>query len=162
MISLIVAMTKDRVIGLNGSIPWYIPSDLRNFKEVTMGTTLIMGNTTYKSLNRINGLPHRRNIVITKTPNKYKHLEFDNLFFVDSVDNALKLAKSFKKDIFVIGGESIYQQFITYVEFLYLSIVKSDCGGDTYFPDIDWSNWQTIINEDKGEYIYKVMHKIKT
>ena len=107
MISIIAAMTGNRVIGCKGKIPWHLPADLLNFKELTSDNTVIMGSLTYESLPE-KGLLNRFNIVLTSNPSKYSDRVHDNLIFVSSIDQSLEVAKSANREIFIIGGGHVY------------------------------------------------------
>ena len=158
MISIICAMTANRVIGNNGKLPWHLPSDLQNFKELTTGNTVIMGSATYESLPK-KGLPNRFNIVLTSNPAKYSDRIHENLVFVSSIDESLKVAKAANREIFIIGGGKIYEQFFELADYAYLSLVKGCCEGDAFFPDVDWYDWSKIKDSDRGDYIYRVMKR---
>ena len=158
MISIIAAMTANRVIGNKGKLPWHIPGDLGNFKSLTTGNVVIMGSTTYESLPS-KGLPNRLNIVLTSNPAKYLDRVHDNLFFMPNIEKSLELAKFPNKEIFIIGGGKVYEQFFPLADRAYLSLVKGCCEGDAFFPDVDWYDWLKVKDEDKGEYLYRVMQR---
>lgn len=149
-ISLIVAMSENRVIGKDNKLPWHIPEDLRRFKSVTSGHPVIMGRKTYDSIGR--PLPGRLNIVITRD-HTYRN---DAVSVVYSLDDAIKLAsQSDEQEIFIIGGGQIFEQAITLAHKLYLTVVHTEIEGDTYFPD--FSVFSKKVFEQKGntdEYSY--------
>jgi dihydrofolate reductase len=132
--SLIVAMTRDRVIGLNGKIPWHISKDLKLFKKLTLGNTVIMGRRTFESLGK--PLPKRNNIVISRVMEKG-----DGFEVFPSLDIGIKSAEQLGREIFFIGGGELYRQVLGLCDRMYISWVKGQFQGDTYFPEIDFSNW---------------------
>ncbi|MGE4318021.1 MAG: dihydrofolate reductase [Deferribacterales bacterium] len=134
-LSLIVAMTKNGVIGKDNKIPWHIPQDLKLFKELTTGNVVIMGRKTYESIGR--PLPNRENIVIS---NSVKEIEGCLVF--DSVLKAVRHAQTLDKGIFFIGGSELYRLVLDIVTHLYISWVKADYCGDTYFPEVCFSEWK--------------------
>lgn len=133
-ISVVVAISKNtRAIGNNNKLLWHIPEDLKRFKEITMGHPIIMGRKTFESILNILGkpLPGRRNIVITRQ-NDYDARGAD---VVSSLEEGLRLAKTLdNKEIFIGGGQQIYEQTLPVIERLYLTLVDSDKQGDTFFP----------------------------
>lgn len=154
MISIIVAASENMVIGKKGGLPWYIPEDLKRFKNITIGHPIIMGRKTHQSIGR--SLPNRTNIIITRDE-KYKAR---GCIIVNSVDQALQQAqgKPGAQEIFIIGGGEIYQQVMNKVERIYLTLIKGDLDGDVYFPD--YSGFNKVIEEEdhqSGDYSYKYM-----
>lgn len=145
MMYLIAAMTKEGVIGKGNQLPWNIPEELKNFRKLTQDTTVIMGRRTYDSIGR--PLPNRHNIVLS-----LPDLVVAGLEVVQSIDQALEVAKSFGKDIFVIGGAQIYAQFLPLVDVLYISYIKENYEGDVYFPQLDWSEWKAVERVDYSEF----------
>lgn len=135
MLSIIVAMSQNRVIGRKNIIPWHLPDDLRNFKKITMGSPIIMGRKTFESLSK--ALPGRQNIVITHQSDLF----YPNCQLAHSVKEALSLA-SRAKEIFIIGGGSIYQETIQLTEKIYLTAVDANVEGDTFFPEINSPDWE--------------------
>ena len=155
MISIIVAVAKNGVIGKGGETPWYLPADLAHFKQKTMGHSVVMGRKTHESIGR--ALPGRYNIVITRNLN-YKAAE--SCIVADSLENAIKIAKAKDKDeIFVIGGESIYRQALPLADRIYLTRVKAKIHGDKFFK-YDPSKWKEVSGEphkadDKNRYDFE-------
>lgn len=142
MISIIVAVAgKNRVIGKKGGMPWYIPEELKRFKEITMGHPIIMGRKTHESIGR--ALPGRVNIVITREPNYLA----EGCIVVNSLDEAIKTAQSRERsdEIFIIGGGQIYQESIGLADKLYLTYVDKEIEGDVFFPD--YSEFKKVISE---------------
>ncbi|WIF94904.1 dihydrofolate reductase [Caminicella sporogenes] len=137
-ISIIAAMDKNGLIGKNGVLPWHLPKDLEYFKKVTTGHIVIMGRKTYESLGK--PLQKRRNIVLTNN----KSFKADGVEIVYSVEEAL--SKIYKKDeeVFIIGGKKIYEQFISVSNKLYITKIEYEFKGDTYFPYIDYNDWELV------------------
>ncbi len=145
MISIIVAMDRNHVIGLNNDLPWYLPADLRYFKEKTTGNTIIMGRKTFESIGR--PLPNRRNVVITRS----------DLDFPDGVEviHDLETIKEWNerhpdKNFFIIGGGNIYRQAISFADRLYITWIDEEFTGDTYFPDFSLHEW-ALTKKSKGK-----------
>lgn len=152
LISIICALTDDRVIGYQNRIPWHIKDDLIRFKEKTIGHTVIMGRTTFESVAAYykksgNPIPDRKHVIVSRDPAYVVHE--NNCYVVKSIDEALEKAKSIEAtEIFISGGASIFEQTIGKADRLYLTVVHKKFEGDTYFPD--YSAFTTIINkEDK-------------
>jgi|AntRauTorckE6833_2_1112554.scaffolds.fasta_scaffold00959_8 dihydrofolate reductase len=139
-ISLIAAMDSKGLIGSNNDIPWHIPHDLKRFKRITSGHTVIMGRKTFESLP--GPLPKRRNIVITSVRDYNK----PGIEVVYSIEDALKIADK-KDENFVVGGAAIYEQFLPFADKLYLTFIKAVFEGDTYFPRVDFKNWKLVEEE---------------
>lgn len=138
---LIAAKSLNGVIGRNNSIPWHIKEDLMRFQTLTTGASIIMGSNTLLSIGR--PLPKRLNIVLTTRPNRGYSEEIK---IASNIDEALDIAlktKTNKDEIYIIGGEQIYKQTINspIVDSLYITEVKEEHEGDTFFPEIDESIW---------------------
>lgn len=165
-------MTSDRVIGKNGNLPWRIPEDLKNFKQITLHHPVIMGRTTFESLNMPNGLPKRDNIVITRNPDLLtgnativaNHGVKESVVtvghypkYVGSLTEAIDIAKDIDNEVFIIGGASIYKQAIeaNIVDCMYISYVKDSYEGDAYFPEFDLSRWkeETVVVFDEFVFL---------
>ena len=151
-ICLIAAVANDNVIGCNGEIPWYIPDDLIYFKKVTLDKCCIMGKTT--ALNISHPLDSRINIVVTKNPMSIP----SGFLTANDINDALRIAREYdvnnNSDIFVIGGQSIYEQFLPMADMLYITEIYQDFNGDTFFPDMDAAEWKCIKYDN-------VAHNIK-
>jgi len=143
MISIIVAVADNNAIGANNSLLWHISEDLRYFKRITAGHTVVMGRNTWDSIGR--PLPGRRNIVIS---NSLSHL--DGAEVCPTLDAALEAAEALspEKEIFIIGGGQIYEQCLSIADKLYLTIVHAQYSEATiFFPEIDNSQWHEIFRE---------------
>lgn len=141
-ISMMVAKGENNVIGKDNKLIWNIPNDLEYFKQVTTGNTIVMGRKTYESIGR--PLPDRTNVVLTTN----KDFQDDRVTIVHSVDEVLHMETD--GDIIIIGGDSIYKQFIDHADTLFVTEIKEYFDGDTYFPEVDKDLWK-IINSIKGE-----------
>lgn len=142
MINIIVAMSKNRVIGNNNTLIWHLPEDLKRFKALTTGNTIVMGRKTYESIGR--PLPNRRSIIITRDTN-YK---VDGCEVVNSLEEALELSNN---NCFIIGGGEIYRQALDKADRIYLTRINKDFEGDTTFPEIrEWyeSDCQEFKNNE--------------
>ena len=138
-LSIIVAIGKKHEIGRNNELLAHLPNDMKRFKELTSNTTVLMGENTFHSL-QVKPLPKRRNIVLTF--DKSLHLEGCELAY--SIEEALDLVKN-DEHVFVMGGASIYKQFLPLVSKLYLTKINTDfVGADAFFPEIDYSQWELI------------------
>jgi dihydrofolate reductase len=126
----IVAMTRKRVIGKDNKIPWRLQGEQKWFKEATMGHPILMGRKTFESIGR--PLPGRRNLVVTRTGN---FAGVDLIRDLNAFDPALY--ESDGKDIFVIGGAEIYRALLSRCNTIYATVVKKECGGDTFFPEFE-------------------------
>lgn len=140
-LSIIVAMANHHAIGLNNQMLCHLPDDLKRFKRITMGHTVIMGRKTWESLPK-KPLPGRNNIVMSRSP-----LNLTGATVVSSVEQALDLCPN-GDESFVIGGATVYSLFLSYVDKLYITRIYHDFEADTFFPDFDESQWQLIGRED--------------
>lgn len=142
MISAIVAVAKNGVIGKAGSLPWYIPADLARFKEITMGHPIIMGRKTFESIGR--ALPGRYNIVITHD----EGYRAEGCRVVGSLKEAVEKAKKSEgsEEIFIIGGEQIYKEAMPLLDRIYLTKVEATVDGDKFFK-FDPSEWKQVSTE---------------
>jgi dihydrofolate reductase len=168
IISAIVAVDKNRIIGRNNHIPWHLPADSAYFKRVTLNHHIIMGRSSFQSIGK--PLPKRTNIVISRDP-----------FFIAtgcvrafSIPEALKIAESNgETEAFIIGGGEIYKQSVPFWTRLYLTEIDLDAAqkdgnteGDVFFPEVDFSEW-TLVSEEKHlkdeknayDYTYKVFER---
>lgn len=150
-ISIIVAMSEDRVIGVKNELPWYIPENLKNFKKLTTGHAIIMGRKTYESIGH--ALPNRTNIVISRTiaeaPVIKSMLKAEDIHVVKDVLDAITKAKSLNNlnEIFCIGGGQVYEQCLPladkcYITKIYYKIIAKDEA--VYFPEMSKNEWQAI------------------
>ena len=156
-ISLIVAVSRNGVIGVDNALPWYLPEDLKHFKSITMAKPIIMGRKTFDSIGR--PLPGRTNIVLSR--NAEWNSEYVEV--ATTLEQALCIARhacseSNVEEIMIIGGEQIYQMTIQVADRLYLTEVDVDIKGDAFFPKIDYSLWREENVEypkEKAQHSYK-------
>lgn len=141
-------MTEERVIGKDNKLPWYLPEDLANFKRLTDGNTVVMGRKTYESIpKRFRPLSNRNNVVISKT----LPLE-TGIDICPSLEEALTIAQSYGKEIFIAGGASIYQQVLLIADRMYISQIKKNYLGDSYFPEFEQPRWKVTAEQDFTEF----------
>ncbi len=136
-LSLIVAMTPERVIGRDNGLPWHLSADLKHFKATTMGKPVVMGRKTFESIGR--ALPGRHNIVITSNPDFLA----EGITSVPSLDAATQAAGDVA-EIMIIGGAQLYAAALPMADRLYLTCVQANIDGDTFFPEVDWSHWRQV------------------
>ena len=141
-ISIIVAVAQNFAIGKNNDLLFHLPDDLNLFKRITIGKALIMGKRTFFSLPKA-PLPNRRNIVITDVEGEI----FDGCESVNSIYEAIELVKN-EQEAFIIGGGMIYRQFYPLAGKLYLTLVHKDLDADTFFPTINFEEWQETARKD--------------
>ena len=161
-LSIIVAMAKNRVIGINNQLPWRLTEDLKYFKAVTMNKPIVMGRKTFESIGR--PLPGRLNIVITRNTNWC----FNEVKVASSLDQAKDLAistRGFKTEIMIIGGSEIYNSTIEYADRLYITRIEDSFEGDTFFPMFDEKNWKEVGRKNSQEktdipYFFQVLERI--
>jgi len=142
MISIIVAVSEDLGIGNNNELLWHIPEDMKRFRKLTYGKTVIMGKKTWESLPK-RPLPGRKNIVLTDIPEEC----IDCSVTAYSIDDALSKCEK-GEEIFVIGGGSIYRQFMDIADRLYITLVHKKAPADVYFPEIERKTWKVIEKEE--------------
>lgn len=140
-----VAVAQNYVIGNNNALPWHFPEDLARFKKLTLNNTVLMGRKTYESIINQLGkpLPNRKNVIITRQTN-YQAAS-DSLIFNDVF---LALRALSNEDIYIIGGEQIFQQILPFCQLAYITHIHDNYEGDAFFPKINWHDWQ-IITEEK-------------
>ncbi|WP_305909803.1 type 3 dihydrofolate reductase [Methylomarinum sp. Ch1-1] len=140
-ISLIVAMASNRVIGVDNRMPWHLSADLKKFKQLTMGSPILMGRKTFESIGR--PLPGRRNIIISRNPS-YQQPGCD---VFNDLQAALDSCRN-NDEIFIIGGAKLYKTMLPRADFLYLTEIQQDFAGDTRFPEFDRQQWQEVERQD--------------
>ena len=146
--ALIVAMAQNRVIGRNNALPWYLPGDLRYFKQATMGKPILMGRKTFESIGR--PLPGRLNVVITRDA------EWEaptGVVAEQSLEAAYRRAEAQAEleggdEIMIIGGGQIYADALADIDRMYVTQVHADVDGDAWFPEVDWDQWEELGRED--------------
>jgi dihydrofolate reductase len=141
-ISLIAALTKNRVIGKNNDLPWHLPDDMKYFMQTTKAHHVIMGRKNYDSIpDKFRPLPNRVNIVVTRN----KDFKAPQCVVVHSLEEGLDIArKAGEQETFVIGGADMYTLSMPLANRLYLTEIQAELPGDTYFPEMDRSQWKEI------------------
>ena len=158
-ISIIAAMANNRVIGKDNKMPWHLPEDLKHFKSITMNKPILMGRKTYESIGR--ALPGRLNIILTRDDT----FTADGCVVVSSIEEAFHIVNIHDADeLFIIGGENIYSQFMHIADNLYLTLIDLDVEGDTFFPPYMYLPLKEVQREkhDNDTYSYEFVHYEKT
>ena len=153
MISLIVAMAKNRVIGCDNKIPWHLPNELQLFKKLTMGHHIVMGRKTFESIGRL--LPGRTSIIVTRQ----RDYAIEGARVVHSIDEAMDIARG-DDEIFVIGGAELFRDTLPRADRLYLTTVDAKPAGDVFMPDLDLREWretssETFAADEKHAHSYR-------
>lgn len=157
IISLIVAVAENNVIGIDGKLPWRLPIDMKHFVKTTKGRHIIMGRKTYEALGK--ALKERTNIVITRN----KSFKAPDAIVVSSLEDAVKIARDNKEgEAIVIGGAEIYKLALPLTHRMYLTLVHENFEGDTKFPEFDMSEWMQIKGEvystdDDHDYEFSIL-----
>lgn len=143
MLSLIVAVSRNNVIGKDNGLIWHLPDDLKHFKELTTGKTIIMGRKTFDSLGRV--LPNRKHVVITRSG---IDVDDENVEVVQDVSDIQKYIDDDNEN-FLIGGATMYALLINKVSKMYITRINQDFVGDAYFPKFNEDDWE-IVEKRKG------------
>ncbi|QDS32882.1 dihydrofolate reductase [Brevibacillus brevis] len=146
MISLIVAYARNQVIGKDGDMPWHLPADLKNVKELTTGKTIVMGRKTFESIGK--PLPNRRNVVLTRSQDFHP----EGVDVVHTKEEVLAIG-----DVIIFGGSEIYRQFLDVVDRLYITEIDLETEGDTFFPAWDRDAY-TLVDKREGIVDEKNVH----
>lgn len=162
ILSAIVAISNNNVIGKDNELPWYLPADLKYFKKKTINHPVIMGRKSYEAIGQ--PLPKRTNIVLTRDP----YFIASNILVAHSVEEALALAYDIDTDeVFVIGGAMIYEHCLPVLDRLYITEVHADFDGDTFFPEWNREEWNLIWEEhhssdkkNEFDYSFKIYERI--
>lgn len=157
MISLIVAIANNNLIGNGNELPWYYPEDLQYFKKTTLNKTVLMGKKTFLSIvNRLNKpLPKRHNVVATFD----KTFTYPNVEVVNNLDEYLKEKSNTEEEVFVIGGSQIYQAALSYATKLYITHIDKDYSGDVYFPNINYDEYNKICETVNGDLRFAIYER---
>jgi dihydrofolate reductase len=150
MINLIVAISRNRVIGKENKLPWHLPEDLKRFRLITNNNVVVMGRKTHLSIGKV--LPNRLNVILSRDTKWYNPLG-DNCVVCYSVEEVIEKFKY--RDLFIIGGSEIYNQFLPYTDKIYLTLIDKDFEGDAYFPSLD-DSWKEVEREtlEKEDFKY--------
>ena len=162
LISAIVAIARNNVIGKDNQIPWYLPADLSYFKRTTLGHYVLMGRNCFRSIGR--PLPKRTNIVITRNP----FFTADGILVAHSIDEALGMAlEGGEEEVFILGGGEIYRQSVDLWDKVYLTEIDIRPEGDVFFPELDPSEWRETWREahapdakNEFAYTFRVLERV--
>ena len=151
-VSLIVAMARNRVIGINNTLPWHLPADLKHFKALTMGHHIVMGRKTYESIGK--PLPGRTSVVVTRNAD----YSVPSVVAVNSLEAAIAACGN-DEEIFVIGGAELYSQVINLADRIYLTEIDANISGDAHFAEFDRMAWHETARtshmaDEKNGYPY--------
>lgn len=152
---IVAAVGRNGVIGAKGGLPWHIPEDMARFKTLTMGSTLVMGRATYESIGR--PLPGRSTIVLTRDPD----WAADGVLTADSLDSALVLARGLGKDVTVAGGAEVYRSALGSADRMELTEVDAEPDGDTWFPEVDWSQWHEVARDPHPGFAFVTYDRVR-
>jgi len=152
ILSIIVALAENNVVGINNKLPWYLPADLKRLKLITMGHHLVMGRRTYESLGR--PLPGRTSVIITHN----KDYKAEGSIVVSSIKEALEVVKN-DSEPFIFGGGEIFREALPMVKRIYMTKIHHDFNGDTFFSELNEKEWKEVSREDyqpdeKNKYSY--------
>lgn len=158
MLSIIVAVAENNVIGKDNGLIWHLPEDLKRFKQLTTGHTIIMGRKTFESLGRV--LPNRKHIVLCKS--NILEIQDENVEVISDIKLLDKYIQS-EEESFVIGGASIYRLLMPYVNKMYITKIHQDFEGDVYFPEVNEVEWKITLREngvkdEKNPYDYEYIN----
>jgi len=143
-LSIIVAMAKNRTIGVNNTLPWRCSEDLKHFKTLTMGHHMIMGRKTFDSIGK--ALPGRTTVVVTRD----KNLKIEGCLIAHSLPEAIKLCTG-DEETFIVGGADIYTQSLQLADTLYITEIQQDVEGDAHFPAFDRNAWRETAREIRSQ-----------
>ena len=162
MLSIIVAKAKNNVIGKDNQLIWHLPDDLKRFKKLTTGHTIIMGRKTFESLGRV--LPERKHVILSR--NKEFKIDDENVEVINDISEVKQYIDS-KEECFVIGGAMIYQLLMPVCDIMYITEIDKEFDGDAFFPEIDMNEWKVtnreFIPKENGndfEYSYVTYERV--
>lgn len=138
MLTIIAAAAENNALGKDNDLLWHLPIDFKRFKKLTSGHCIIMGRKTFESLPGI--LPKRKHVIISRNPN----FKVDNCIVVNSLEEAIEMAKKEDENPFIIGGGEIYKQSLQYADCIELTKVHAPFDADTFFPEIDHKQWKLV------------------
>ncbi|MFW5913911.1 MAG: dihydrofolate reductase [Bacillota bacterium] len=156
-LSIMVAMDRNRVIGKDNALPWHFSEDLRYFKKMTSGHTVLMGRKTFESIKQSLGgpLPGRKNVVLSRTVDSLEGAEV-----IHDASSYFKTAASKEEEIFVIGGAQVFNAALPYTDRLYITYIDGEYEGDTYFPEVDLAAYEKVKEKSKGPLTFTVYERI--
>ncbi|MFI3180074.1 MAG: dihydrofolate reductase [Methylococcales bacterium] len=155
-ISLIVAMSANRVIGQDNKMPWHLSADLKRFRAITMDAPILMGRKTFESIGK--PLDGRTNLILSKNEN----YQPEGCFVFDSLEMALSAAENMGEELFIIGGATLYEMSLPFAKRLYLTDIQAKFDGDTFFPEFNFDDWNEITceqinNDEKVDFSYRFL-----
>ncbi len=153
-ISLISAMSENRVIGINNAMPWHIPEELQHFKQLTMGKPMIMGRKTFDAIGR-RLLPGRKTIVLSRD----KDLAVAGVTIAHSVTEALQAAGD-APEVMIVGGSGVYKEFLPLAHSIYLSVIPEHYTGDAFFPELDLAKWHLTSQQEYEKFYVQHFERI--
>lgn len=145
MIAFLWAEDQKGLIGKNGTLPWYLPNDLKYFKLATIGQAVVMGRKTFEGMGK-KPLPNRINIILTTD----KDYHAEGVEVMHSREEVLKFAEGYEKDTMIIGGSGVFQHFLDDVDMLHRTVIEQEFEGDTYMVPMNWDEW-TLVRSEAGE-----------
>lgn len=158
LVSLIAAYSKDslnrKVIGKDNRLPWHCPSDLRRFREYTTNNAVIMGRKTFESIGRV--LPKRDNIVLSRNT----ELSIPGVYVFQNLEAALQFAGTRNHEVFIIGGQEIYELALPHVDRLYLTEISGSYEGDAFLPSIDFSSFKSMYAENAEGERFQIYQRV--
>ena len=143
-LSIIVAMARNRTIGVNNTLPWRCPEDLKHFKALTMGHHMIMGRKTFDSIGK--PLPGRTTVVVTRNTD----LQIDGCVVVHSLQEAIAACAG-DAEVFIVGGAELYRQALPLVDTMYITEIQQDVAGDAHFPVFDMADWEETSRDARSQ-----------
>jgi dihydrofolate reductase len=150
-LSIIVAMAQNRTIGVNNTLPWRCPEDLKHFKALTMGHHMIMGRKTFDSIGK--PLPGRTTVIVTRDRN----LQIEGCLIAHSLQDAIKLCAG-DEEAFIVGGADIYSQSLQLADTLYITEIQQEVVGDAHFPQFDKNAWQETARDVRTQETPQPLH----
>jgi dihydrofolate reductase len=159
-VTLVAAVARNGVIGSGDSIPWQLPGEQRQFKELTWGHVLVMGRRTYDSIGR--PLPGRTTVVVTRQPEWSPPGGLpEGLLLAGSVPEALRVARSVDDEVYVVGGGQVYAEALSLADTMVISWVELEPEGDAHFPEVDWAQWREASREQCDGWVRTTYHRVQ-
>ena len=156
MLSIIAGYDQNRGLGYEGKLPWHAPMDLKNFKKITLNSSVVMGRKTFESIGK--PLVHRNNYILSRNLNL--NLKHEDVIILNSPQ--LVFQKAFRENVFIIGGQALFELFIAHAKHLYLSEFKQSYPADCWFPKFDQSAFrvlETIEFEEDPQFVFKHLER---
>lgn len=155
MLAALWAEDLTGLIGKNHTLPWHLPNDLQYFKKMTVGKTIVMGRTTFEGMGS-RALPNRQTIVLTRN----EEYQAEGVIIMHSIQEVLDYAKTQEETTLIVGGAAIFKDFIPDYDILYRTVIEEKFSGDTYFPALDWNQWELTdaipgVTDEKNKYAHR-------